>query len=185
MNLERNYKGTGEKILLEEDLGKDELKVVLDIGLGFIKEEIENNNPGTAANLKNRSEEEREYFPYLTLVRLARRYKELKGDIVRAVENNDSGNIIRLSENKSVQLFGKLKDFYFEKLNIPDKEKDNIKFDDKLIETICCRQDLFDEEKYISKIKSTDMKMLANWAADIVPSDSTSSDYRGIEHILD
>jgi hypothetical protein len=153
MNLERNYKGTREKILSEEVLGKEDLRIVLNIGLDFISEEIKKNNLDISVQLERKSKDVQEYLPYITLVRLIDKYKELENEIRKAAENNDTSKINRFSETKTVKLFGELKGYYIQKLNMPGKEKGDFNFDDKLIDTICCTPGFFDEEKYLDKNK--------------------------------
>ena len=185
MNLERNYKGTAEKILSEDMLGKKDLQVVLGIGLDFISEEIKTNNPTISIFVGRKSEEVQEYLPYITLVRVIDRYKDAEKDIRKANEANNASMISRLSEAKSVQLFAKLKERYIQKLKLSDKEKNNFIFDDRLIDIICCTPGFFDEEKYLNNISREDMLQIGKWAAEIVPGNPNFSDYQGVEHVLD
>lgn len=185
MNPERNYKGTGEKILSEEVLNEKDLQAILKIGLDFMSEEIKTNNPTISIFVGRKSEDVQEYLPYITLLRVIDRYKDLEKNIKKAKENNETDKINRLSEAKSVQLFTKLKERYIETLKLSDKVKTDIKFDDKLIDIICCTPGFFNEEKYLNNISREDMLQIGKWAGEIVPGNPNFSDYQGVEHILD
>jgi hypothetical protein len=185
MSPERNYKGTGEKILSEDVLDKKALQVILDIGLDFISEEIEINNPDISRKLVSKSKDVQEYLPYITLVRLIGRYKEAESEIRKANHRKDVTSVSKLSEAKSVQLFAKLKENYVQKLRLSDEVKSDITFDTKLIDTICCTPGFFDEDKYLDRISENDMKSIANWAAEIVPGNPKIAETHTVQHILD
>ncbi len=169
MSPERNYKLDRDKMLSAEDLSREDLQKVLNIGLDFISDEIES-SPKISSLLGNESSDFQVYFPYVTLVRLVHQYQDAKKE-----------NLIK---SDSYLLFEKMKKYYSEQLKISDGSENNSSFEDKIVNTICCELDLFDEEKYIESI-GNNMPRIARWAAEIVPPNSKKTDQGGIEHLLD
>lgn len=167
MTLERNYTEIGNKMRFRENLDENELRVVLKIGTDFIMKEFENNS--TVTRLMNgKSTEFQEYTPYITLVRLVQRYKDVKDEVWEAKRSNNQLQTDRFSEVKSVQLFDKLKGHFIQNLNLLEEFNNDPVFDDELIDTICCTPGLFNEEKYLDKI-GKDISFVRLIASEIVP----------------
>lgn len=169
MSTERNYSGIGDKMLSEGNMDRKELQKVLDIGLDFISEEI-NGNMQILNQVARESSDFQIYFPYATLVRLVHQYQDAK-------EANLTGS-------DSYKMFGKMKNYFIDRLGISENDKENMSLENKIVEITCCNPDLFGEEKYIDSI-GRDMPRLAILAAEIVPNNPKINKNHKIDHPLD
>lgn len=169
MSTERNYSGIRDKMLSEGDLDRKELQKVLDIGLDFISDEI-SGKPQISNQVGQESSDFQIYFPYATLARLVHQYQDAKRD--------------NLTGSESYKMFGRMKEYFINRLELSDDNKNSLILENKIVETICCDPDLFDEDKYIDSI-GRNMPRLANMAAEIVPNNPKSTEFQGIDHPLD
>jgi hypothetical protein len=154
MTPERKYTLTGDRLLSEEPLTVDDRRDVLSLGINFISREI-GKNTGISGRLGGESEDFQKYLPYATLARLVHLYEKSKED--------------NIFESTSVRLFGEMKKYFSEKLNLSVDDENEKLLEEKITQTMCCSQDIVDEDKYIDELGQNGMRLISIWAAEIVP----------------
>jgi hypothetical protein len=154
MTPERKYTLTSGHLLSEGPLTVDDRRDILSIGTNYIIGEI-GKNSGISGRLDDESEDFRKYLPYATLARLVHLYE-------RSREDN-------LLESTSVRVFGEMKRYFVEKLDLDVNDENEKVLEEKIIRTVCCSQDIVDEDKYIDNIGQNGMRLISLWAAEIVP----------------
>ncbi|OGM11743.1 hypothetical protein A2W13_03470 [Candidatus Woesebacteria bacterium RBG_16_36_11] len=168
-----NYSEIGKKLQSNEEPSKEVLKVVLEKGLEFSLKLIDK-YPGISANYDLQTDEFRQYFPYVILLRLAGFYQDsLKRD---------------LKEAKSVELFKEFEKYLVDKFGISESKAGDEQFEKTLINTLNAinnDQSLFPEDILLAKI-GRDINMIRTWVVSIVPNNPRpDTETSTITHPLD